>query len=205
MGRKRGIVCGVGINDANYSVMVHAIVDGKDKVVWICPFYATWKHVIYRCYSEKFLVKAPIYKGCTVCKEWLVFSKFKEWMVEQDWCYSDGKTKQIDKDLLSDSLRGKHYSPQTCVFVSHAINSFLNSCEGTNGDLPRGVRYYERNGKFNAQIQCPKTKRKLNLGYYTTPQEASDAYVKAKTEFAAWLAETTENSLVKEALLSKRW
>ena len=205
MSRKRGIVCGVGINDADYSVMVHAEVDGKDKVVWICPFYNTWKGMLARCYSEKFLRKMPVYVGCSVCEEWLTFSKFRNWMVSQNWQDNDGKTKQLDKDLLSDCLRGKCYAPNTCIFVSHSVNSFISNCSGTNGDLPRGVRYYPKNGKFNAQIQSPKVGKKVNLGYYDTPEEASVVYIKAKSEIAAWLAEKEDDPVVKQILLTKSW
>ena len=63
----RSLICGVGVNDANYAT------SGKR----MCPFYRRWINMLERCYSEKFQEKNPTYRGCSVCEEWLTFSNFK--------------------------------------------------------------------------------------------------------------------------------
>ena len=64
------LVCGVGINDADYATQkVETIeVDGvrKRKTVWVCPFYRVWVNMINRCYFAKLQEKMPTYKGCSV-------------------------------------------------------------------------------------------------------------------------------------------
>jgi len=82
---KDRLVCGVGINDADYPTRRYKTVNGKSKLVWTCPFWRKWKDMISRCYSERELEKYPTYKGCSVCEDWLYFSRFKAWMEKQAW------------------------------------------------------------------------------------------------------------------------
>ena len=50
----RKLVFGVGINDADYAVTEYETteVNGvrKQKFVWGCPYYLTWKGMLRRCY-----------------------------------------------------------------------------------------------------------------------------------------------------------
>src|SRR5690606_1832927 len=121
--KTRKLVCGVGVNDADYAIQKFetiGYVDGKQKqkLVWGCPYYRTWANMIERCYSDKTQNKNPTYKGCSVSEEWLTFSVFKNWMEKQDW-----EGNQLDKDLLFEGNR--LYSPETCVFVSPMVNKFI--------------------------------------------------------------------------------
>jgi hypothetical protein len=80
MRSRNKLVCGVGINDASYEV--YQKVDG---IKVACPFYVKWKSMLERVYVEKNLVKRPSYRNCSVVKDWLRFSAFKEWMQQQNW------------------------------------------------------------------------------------------------------------------------
>jgi hypothetical protein len=61
-------VCGHGyLGEGNYKVSI------KRKIT---PQYASWSHMLERCYSEKFHISKPKYKDCTVCEEWLKFQNF---------------------------------------------------------------------------------------------------------------------------------
>ena len=74
---KRKLVCGIGINDADYPVQPS--IYGKQVV---CIYYQTWKDILNRCYSEKRLKVSPAYRGCEVSEEWKKFSNFRKWMRE---------------------------------------------------------------------------------------------------------------------------
>ena len=79
------LVAGVGINDADYTLSITeslGYVDGKrkQKLIWRCKFYATWKSMIERGYSNKVKERSPTYEDVSVCEEWLTFSKFKAWL-----------------------------------------------------------------------------------------------------------------------------
>ena len=84
--------------------------------------YVCWKGMIKRCYDVKFQEKQPTYKGVTVCKEWLCYANFKKWYDEHIYTI-ENEIIQLDKDIL---IKGnKLYSPNTCIFVPHRINSLF--------------------------------------------------------------------------------
>jgi hypothetical protein len=91
-------------------------------------YYKTWIHMLERCYSDKFLEKYPTYKGCSVCPEWLYLSVFHAWMQAHDG-YREGL--ELNKDILV--FGNKVYSPQTCQFVSKAVNNLLTDRGGSAG------------------------------------------------------------------------
>jgi len=138
----RSSVYGIGINDADYRVVKQECINGKSRQTWMCPFYRKWKDMLKRCYSKRFHESRPTYKGCTVCEEWLTFSNFKSWMEKQDW-----EGKHLDKDLLIED--NKVYSPETCIFISPEVNTFIEW--GTNKrSLPRGVCWCKDKNKYRA-------------------------------------------------------
>ena len=182
--RKRNkLVFGVGVNDADYNVYEHAVVDGKDKIVWTCPFYRTWKNMLVRCYSEKYQLKRPTYKGCSVCEEWLTFSNFKAWMEQQDW-----GSKHLDKDLLKEG--NKLYCPDYCIFVDQMINSFVTDRVNARGEYMIGVDWNKASGKFRSQCRNPFTRKGETVGLFTNELEAHLAWKKRKHELACMLAES---------------
>ena len=52
----RGVIHGVGINDADYMVRIT-----RDQKTHQCPLYRTWLHMLERCYSKKFKEKHDNY------------------------------------------------------------------------------------------------------------------------------------------------
>ena len=201
MRTRNKLVQGVGVNDADYEVYVYEVVNGKRKAVWTCPFYATWRDMLKRCYREKDLLKRPSYRGSEVCEEWLVFSVFRSWMVEQEWKDENGKKLQLDKDLLSGSNRGKLYSPNTCLFVSKALNNFLTYGKSDNSGTPVGA--FRRKGckTFGASVCNPFTGEREYLGAFATVQAAAEAYNGRKKELAAAYAEVVNDRRIKKILL----
>ena len=176
MGRPRSSVFGIGINDVNY--VIRPTISGKQEK---CQFYSTWVRMIERCYSEKWQKRNRSYVGCTVCDEWLYFSKFKAWMEKQDW-----KGKQLDKDLLV--FGNKVYSPETCVFISIAANSFMTDCLSSRGDLPIGVSWHKRDRKMQSSCHNPLTNKREFLGYFDCKYKAYKAWRKRKHEIACILS-----------------
>ena len=170
----RRLVCGVGINDADY--IVNPKVNGKTT---LCSFYKTWQSMIKRCYEAKTIARNPSYKGCSVCDDWLTFSIFKDWMVTKSW-----QGMQLDKDILVTG--NKVYSPFTCIFVTLAVNSLVSS-RGLNskGNL-RGAHLFKATGKYQAYYGV-NGKRK-HIGYFETEGEASNAHIKFRSEYISSVA-----------------
>src|SRR6476659_9867126 len=90
------LIFGVGVNDSGYVTRKVTIVDGVQKTLWECPIYSTWKSMLRRCYSPRWLLLHPSYLGASVCDEWHLFSNFSTWMSEKDFAGMD-----LDKDLLA--------------------------------------------------------------------------------------------------------
>ena len=112
----RRTVCGVGY----YGMIMNA----KE---YTSAVYVTWQNMIQRCYSKKLQKKyKPQYRDKSVCEEWHNYANFKLWYEEH---ITEGCQIDLDKDLLKQG--NKIYSPETCVFIEHYINTTF---EGKRGD-----------------------------------------------------------------------
>ncbi len=173
--KKSSLVYGHGINDANYAVLPR--INGKQIR---CPFYRTWQSMLQRVYSQKYHDTNPTYVGITVCQEWLIFSNFKAWLETQNW-----QGNELDKDIIKPG--NKHYSPDTCCFVPHALNSLLNDNSAARGEWIIGVRYNKFAKKYTAQCCDGKGKLK-HLGSFDTASTAHAAWVKFKSNLIVNIA-----------------
>jgi hypothetical protein len=185
------LVHGIGINDADYAVQPK--INGA---VVRCKFYVTWSDMLKRSYCKKYQETKPTYAGCSVCSEWLTFSNFKAWMMQQDW-----KGNQLDKDLLH--AGNKIYSPETCSFVDVLINAFLTDSASARGDYLIGCSFDKRSGKFRSYCRNVFTKTQEHLGYFASEQEAHEAWRQRKHELACELAELQTDKRVIDALRTR--
>lgn len=202
MSNKAGIVCGVGINDANYSISKGMRVNGKWIETWRCPYYEKWVSMLKRCYLKREQEKHPTYKGCIVCDECLLFSNFKAWMELQNW-----ENRALDKDFLIEG--NKVYSPSTCVFIPQSLNNFTTTSRKVRGQHPLGVRYMKKHKNMVNEYSKPyesriggQSTKSIYLGVYTTSEEAHEAYLKAKLEHCGdYLVEFKNEGLIMKGLI----
>lgn len=177
------LIQGVGTNDADYSITN-------------CPYYSVWTGVLYRCFNSKFHAKRPSYQLCTLEEGWKIFSTFRTWMVQQDW-----EGKELDKDLLVQG--NKHYGPDTCVFVSSALNNLLTLRKASQGPYPIGVSVMVCKGKYTYFVaSCSFYGKQTRLGYFKTVDEAAAAYKEAKLNYIKELAAKETDPRLKRSLLS---
>lgn len=171
---KNNVVCGVGINDYIGKVKVNGTMDVA---------YTRWNNMLKRCYSIKELTRHPTYIGCTVCCEWLSFSNFKKWFDEN---YIEGF--DLDKDILVEG--NKIYSPETCRFVPHYLNSLMCRCDAGLGELPLGITK-----------RPPSKNRKINTTYSARVSDGYSGHLsrnfKTIEEAQSWYS-TTKARVVKE-------
>ena len=173
-------VCGVGIYNHNAPVAVN----GKTTRA-----YAAWHDMLVRCYDANLRKKFPTYADCSVVKEWRLFSNFNQWFTEN---YIEGY--DLDKDILVPG--NKVYGPDTCVFVSHALNSLLTDRGGCTGEHPLGVHFRKERQKYVARISTEKGR--VYLGSFPTPLEAHRAWQLAKADILESFP--TDNPRVRKAL-----
>ena len=192
------LVWGIGVNDLGYRVDVREAVTkngGKRirKTIFKCKYYVSWTNMLRRCYDKKSLESRPSYSGTSVCSEWLSATAFKKWMEQQDW---HGKC--LDKDIIVPG--SKLYSPDTCSFVLKTTNSFVVARDACRGDYPIGVDLFKPTGKYRANCGNPFTGKQEHLGYFSTTEEAHEAWRKRKNELAQLVAATESDVRVVEAL-----
>ena len=172
---KRKPVHGAGINDADYAT--RPMVNGVQ--LWD-PAYRAWYNMMQRGYDQKHHARYQTYVGVTVCKEWHSFSAFRVWWLAN---YRDGF--QCDKDLLVAGNR--EYGPDACIYVPSWLNSFTVDCGAVRGEFPIGVSFCKQTGKYKSQCCNPITGKQRNLGRFSTPEAAHEAWLKCKLELATQL------------------
>lgn len=163
------VMCGIGYR-------------GSENVDCKSESYLKWHDMLCRCYNEKFHLRQPQYMGCTVCEEWLNYSNFKVW-------YDKNKIRGMELDLDKDILfkGNKVYSPETCCFVPHTINTLFLSRKEARGDYPIGVSYEKEKKKFRAAMAFMG--EQIKLGTFDTAEAAFARYKEYKEDFIQDLAE----------------
>jgi len=185
---RRKLVYGFGVNNSWFKVYSTI----NEKQVVYTP-YQTWMGMLKRCYSSTYQDKYPTYIGCTVCPEWLTFSVFEAWMLEQEF---DGMV--LDKDIIRQG--NKVYSPDFCRFVSPALNSLLVGCDASRGDYPMGVNWHKRDRVYRSQIRI--NGKSKHLGTFKTASEAKAAFDKAKYAEIRRHAMMQSDPAIREGLLN---
>lgn len=150
--------------------------------------YIAWSSMITRCYSKlteqnkNFYYK---YQNVSVCKEWLLYETFYEWLHSQDnWDILKDSKFEIDKDIL---IKGnKVYSPETCCLVPHNVNTLFIKCDKLRGNYPIGVTYKARDDVF--EIQCSINGKETYLGRSKTPEDGFLIYKNFKENLIKQIA-----------------
>ena len=168
--------------DAKWSFKDHGFVYDVKNGWKNCPsIYKTWYSVAKRTTNPKYQAKNPTYKDTWVCEEWKLFSNFLNWSLAN----GHYKGLDLDKDIID--IGNKCYSPDACVFVSHALNSLLTYKQSSNSDLPIGVNYQEFDHKGYKRKKPYQVRVTINgklktFGYYATLEEAGLAYGREKSK-----------------------
>ncbi len=198
----RSSIYGVGVNDSDYPVRIHEMVNGKAKIVYECPIFVTWKDMMKRCYSESYQKKSPTYKGCSVCPEWLSFMAFHSWAKDKIGVDLDGKKLQLDKDIVKEG--NKLYSPETCNFVPTKVNNFLLSGGRNPLGLPRGVVWCKPRETYQVFCKDPLNRFSKFIGDVDGIESGVELYIKTKRKYLQDLTDAGYMSEDLYQILDKR-
>jgi hypothetical protein len=112
----------------------------------------------------------PKYYGhIRVCNEWNDYTVFR------DWALSNGYEDTLTIDRIDPN---KDYSPDNCRWVNRQIKAENQVQRTTTATGVRGITF--KQGKYLARIG--HNRRRYNLGYYDTIEEAIEARNKFITE-----------------------
>lgn len=197
------LIYGVGIHDCDQPVKEFKNLPcGKRVHSWECPYFAKWRDMLRRCYSEKELKRNPSYRGCHVSDSWKTYSNFKKWLISNIPEGVPLTTLHLDKDLKG---CGKLYSEGNCLLIHQKINQFLIS-SGTRELGLRGT--YLRGERWISQISDPfNENKKCYLGTYSNQEDAHLIWAEKKSEFANMFAksEYCTSEEIKNILKSKNF
>ena len=140
--------------------------------------YNKWKNMLERCFDNKLKEKYPTYKDVTCCERWLCFANFLEdfAILKNEYNWNEGEKLNLDKDILNKN--NKIYSLENCILVPDWVNSLFIKRDARRGDCPIGVSYNKQAKKY--QAQCNINGKNTGIGYYSTIEQAFNAYKIAK-------------------------
>jgi len=175
--------------NAKWSYKDHGFVcDVKDAEKNHRLIYAKWRNMAKRTTDTEYQAKNPAYKDTWACEGWKLFSNFLNWSL------ANGHRKGLclDKDIVV--IGNKRYSPDTCVFVSRAINNLLTYKQTKKSNLPIGVSYTEFDARGHKQKNPYQFQLKLKgekkvTGWHDTAEEAGLAYGLVKSEHIRQVAD----------------
>lgn len=107
------------------------------------------------------------------------FQSFYSWVISQPTAFykdSKGKYWELDKDICFDG--NTSYSPDTCVFLPHRLNTILSSSGKIRGLLPQGVTFDTFTGRYAAQIRMGG--KQYKIGRFDNPEVAHKAWQREK-------------------------
>lgn len=162
-------VYGIGyIGEGRYKVY--------DKNGKITKCYATWNHMLQRCYSEKYHEKQPTYTDCEASEDFHNFQNYGKWF-DNNYYKIEGEKMCLDKDILYKG--NKIYSPENCIFVPQTINNLFTKSDKSRGESCIGTCFL-KNGKYvvHCSLINPETGKSKNkhLGYYDTQEKGFEVY-----------------------------
>ena len=111
-----------------------------------------------------------------------------------------GLSLDLDKDILF-----KRYSPETCCFVPHAINTLFLNGKKNRGNLPLGVYFDKSKGKYRAEMSF--IGEQIKLGTFDTVEDTFARYKEYKEDFIKDMAEQHKDIIpykVYEAMITGR-
>jgi len=137
--------------------------------------FKIWLGIKKRC----FLKTHKTYKlygarGITICESWL-----SSYEVFRDWSLENGYLETLSIDRIN--VDG-HYEPKNCRWTNNTIQNInkRNIVNNTSGFLGVSLNKTYRKNPWVAQINI--NGKGFSLGRFATPEEASEAYQKAKKE-----------------------
>ena len=176
-------VCNTGyIGVGKYSTKTHKKVYGR------------WHSMLYRCHNPNEIQRLSTYAEVTICVKWYNFQNFAKWYEEN--YPTDGEEYDLDKDLLQGE--SKIYSPDTCIFIPHKLNTFMTNAQSNNASGYTGVYWNKQKKRWTTQMFI--NNKHKHLGHFKNIEDASNTYKRARAERAEIFKELYSSKYPKHIL-----
>lgn len=155
--------------------------------------YATWSHMLSRCYGSASKRKTnSCYNDVTVCEAWHNFQNFAEWFLENK--PTTDIPLHLDKDLKVPG--STQYSPLTCSFVPYRVNSLFTGWLESK-KIATGVILHKPTNKYVVKIcnTWDGVHKEHHVGTFDSEVEAKSAYILHKVKIVKDVAEFYKNIL----------
>lgn len=120
--------------------------------------HVTWANMKRRCVSPRGK-EIDLYRGVTLCDEWMAFEPFMEWSL------ANGYRDDLTIDRIDPS---KGYSPENCRYVDHSVQAANRRLTDKNKSGHAGVSFDR--GKWVAKVTWRGQQK--HLGRHGTIEEA---------------------------------
>ena len=151
--------------------------------------YRTWQNMLFRCYVK--IENNKPYLGCSVDPRWHSFTNFYQWFIKQKFNSEDY---HLDKDLL---VRGnKIYSENFCCLLPRKINNLISGFSNIKVGDNVGTYFCKRDEYYICKIKMDGKDK--CLGYFKTPEEANDIYIREKEAYTKEVAEDYKHLVTDE-------
>ena len=154
---------------------------GTDDADYNSDEYNRWKNMLQRCYNKKIHKDKPYYKDKFVCEEWHNFANFRIWYREH---MIPGEKVDLDKDLLC--KESNMYSPETCVFMTHYLNTVFED---------RGIKRTIKETDDGFRVWMMILNKKKDIGIFETKEEAYKGFSSYKEDYISELAESCKGKV----------
>lgn len=155
---------------------------GTDDVDYKSDAWIRWINMMQRCYNSKIHKYKPYYRNVKVCEEWYNFSNFKIWYDEH---FVLGTKVDLDKDLVSNG--GNIYSPESCAFITHFLNTVFEN-RGMKNNIVKN-----KSKKYSASMSI--LNKNMIIGEFETEKEAINALFQYKKKYITDIAEKSRNKV----------
>lgn len=157
-----------------------------------------WIGILKRVYDNNEHLRHPSYNNVELYEPWHCFQEYGYWHKENYYTIN-GEIMELDKDIL---FKGnKIYSPSTCIYVPHRINSLFTKSDSARGDYPIGVTYHKRDCVYESKLSYLNKygkKDRIYLGRFNNPLEAFLSYKQAKETLIKQVADEYRPYIPKE-------
>lgn len=131
--------------------------------------YDSWVHILRKCKK----------KNEKISEEWVYFSNYYRWYIENFPRVISNIDFVVTKDLLDDN---GEYSKETCLIIPLKILRFIRNNKKNNSSGFKGVHWHTNRNLWEVQIRDFETHKNVYGGGFDNFERAKECYNELRKE-----------------------